>query len=157
MPRVSRRLGSRQMSEKLFDGGARMLGVSQNVATLLMEDASDANADLISPSIPPLDKTYSRPLCRRNARGASGLSIVSHAFGTLTPKISLRLTLRSVDFSPNVAASLNYREPSTGQGYTRHTSKLQFRTFAMSGLWIRVSAWCSKRLYETCLHASRTC
>jgi hypothetical protein len=50
--------------------------------------------------------SYSRFPISLNAKGACGVMIVSHAFGTLTLRISLRFTFLSELLEPRVATSL---------------------------------------------------
>jgi hypothetical protein len=56
--------------------------------------------------ITTLDDTYRRFPCSRSAIGAEGSWMVSHAFGTLTSRIALRVTFFKVDLEPRVATSL---------------------------------------------------
>ena len=53
-------------------------------------------------------RTYNKFPCRRRARGATGSTMVWHAFDTSTSRICLRLMRFRLDLEPSVATSLPF-------------------------------------------------
>ena len=96
--------------QKRSDIRLRKLRVGKHVFILSGEHASDtiATSIKISAAIPMegLD-VYSRLPCRRNASGASGWMMMSHALRTSTCRIDLRLIFLLLVLDPRVATSLN--------------------------------------------------
>ena len=96
----------------------RLLGVREYVAALLRVHPRYAVSARLTLSVIAISfpedvhgLTYSRLLCSLNAIGASGLSIVSHAFCTSTSRMALRETFLSVDLEPRVATSQTVATP----------------------------------------------
>lgn len=93
----------------------RSLRVRQDVSALLRVHACNTIPANVSAATGQGDAhradTHSKLLCNLSAIGASGVTIVSHAFCTSTSRMALRDTRLSVDFEPSVATSQTVATP----------------------------------------------
>lgn len=140
-----------------FEDGAHIvpcrLRVRQDVAALLAVHACHAISAILSAASRESDDvqppcTHSKLLCSLNAMGASGVTIVSHAFCTSTSRMALRETRFSVDLEPSVATSHTVATPYLrlvrtvdGQHWRRGLDKVPTRTGRVeSGTW-NIPSW----------------
>jgi hypothetical protein len=88
----------------------RILRVGENIAALLQVHTRYTVPVRVSVVCTERYRgaAYNRLPCRRSAIGATGSTMVWHAFDTSTSRICLRLMRFKLDFEPSVATSLSF-------------------------------------------------